>query len=123
MIYRVLADTVVFLHFTFILFVVLGGILVLNWRWLAWLHIPAFVWGVLVELAGWWCPLTPIENWLRQSGGGAGYPTGFIEHYILPVIYPSALTREIQLVLGSLVLIINVINYTIVVRRVIGGRA
>lgn len=122
MTYRILADGVVLLHFTFILFVLFGGLIVLKWRWVGWLHIPAFVWGVLIEFAGWWCPLTPLENWLRREGGAASYPTGFIEHYILPVIYPSALTREIQFVLGAVVLVINVVIYSVVLRRTIGGR-
>ena len=122
MIYRMLADGVVLLHFAFILFVLFGGLIVLKRRWVAYLHVPAFVWGVLIEFAGWWCPLTPIENWLRCEGGAAGYPTGFIEHYIMPVIYPSELTREIQIVLGGVVLIINVVIYGVVLRRVIGGR-
>ena len=123
MMYGILADAVVLLHFAFILFVLLGGILVLKWRWLAWLHVPAFVWGVLIEFAGWWCPLTPLENWLRRAGGAAGYSTGFIEHYILPVIYPSALTREIQFVLGGGVLLINVVIYIVVLRRLVRDKA
>ncbi|UCH85599.1 MAG: DUF2784 domain-containing protein [Candidatus Latescibacterota bacterium] len=122
MIYRLLADAVVLIHLAFIIFVLFGGFLVLKWRRVAWFHIPAFVWGVLLEFAGWWCPLTPLENWLRRTGGSAGYPTGFIEHYILPVIYPSALTRDIQFVLGTVVLIVNVVIYSIAVRRLVGGR-
>ncbi|MEJ2720236.1 MAG: DUF2784 domain-containing protein [bacterium] len=122
MIYRVLADGVVLVHLAFILFVILGGVLVVKWKWLAWIHIPAFVWGVLIEFAGWWCPLTPLENWLRESGDAARYQTGFVEHYILPVIYPTALTREIQFVLGGIVLIINLAIYGIVFRRMTGGR-
>jgi hypothetical protein len=123
MIYRIFADAVVLVHFAFILFVLFGGLAVLKRRWIAWLHIPAFIWGVLIEFAGWWCPLTPLENWLRREGGASGYPTGFIEHYILPVIYPSALTREIQIILGSVVLVLNVLIYTIAVRRTFGGRS
>jgi hypothetical protein len=88
----------------------------------AYLHIPAAVWGALIELAGWVCPLTPLEQWLRRRAGGAGYSGGFIEHYILPVLYPSALTRPIQLILGVLVIAANLGIYAYVFRRN-GGEA
>jgi hypothetical protein len=103
----VIADLVVVIHFAFVLFVVLGGLLVLRWPRLAYLHLPAAAWGVLIEFAGWICPLTPLENALRTAGGGAAYRGDFVEHYILPVLYPSALTRDIQLALGCLVLGLN----------------
>jgi len=106
-----LADLIVAFHFLFVVFVVMGGFLVLRWPWVAYLHVPAAVWGVLIELAGWICPLTPLEKRLRVEAGGAGYQGGFIENYILPVLYPSALTRGIQIFLGSLVLILNVAVY------------
>jgi hypothetical protein len=106
----ILADLVVAVHFGFILFAVLGGLLTLKWRWIVWLHLPAAVWGALIEFAGWICPLTLIENRLR-AGHGSGYSNGFIEHYLIPVIYPSALTREIQIGLGLTVLLINVLIY------------
>ncbi len=106
-----LADLVVVLHFLFVLFVVLGGLLVLRWPRVAWLHLPAAIWGAAIELTGGICPLTPLENSLRRQAGGTGYSGGFIEHYILPVLYPSDLTRSIQIVLGLLVLALNLAIY------------
>lgn len=117
MIYRVLADLVLVVHLAFVLFVVLGGLLVLRWPRLAWLHVPAAVWGVLIEYTGWICPLTPLENSLRERGGGAGYSGGFLEHYIQPVLYPAGLTRGTQIVLGSLALLVNLTAYGVVVAR------
>jgi hypothetical protein len=115
---RVLADLTVLLHFMFLLFVVLGGLLVLRWRRLAWIHVPVFLWGALIEFTGWICPLTPLENHLRVLAGEAGYQGGFIAHYILPVVYPAGLTRGVQLVLGSAVLVVNLAVYgRIMVRR------
>ena len=111
------ADLVVLLHFAFILFVVLGGLLVLRWPKLAWLHLPAAAWGVAIELRGGICPLTPLENALRRAAGEAGYGGGFIEHYLLPIIYPAALTRDIQLLLGLAVLLLNLAVYAWVVRH------
>ena len=111
MIYQVLADTVVVLHFTFVLFVVLGGLLVLKWHRLAWLHVPPAIWGVLIEFVGWTCPLTPLENVLRIKAGQQAYSGGFIEHYILPVLYPDGLTRSSQVALGAAALLINVVVY------------
>ncbi len=115
--YRILADLVVGLHFVFVVFVVAGGLLVLRWAKVAYLHIPAAVWGAAIEFAGWVCPLTPLEKSLRRMAGDAGYSTGFIEHYILPVLYPSALTRSVQVLLGALVIALNVAVYTYVMRR------
>lgn len=117
MIYRALADLVLVLHLGFVLFVVLGGLLVLRWPRVAVVHIPAAVWGVLIEYTGWICPLTPLENSLRVSGGEAGYNGGFIQHYIQPLLYPNGLTRETQLVLGTLVVLLNVAAYRIVLSR------
>lgn len=117
MIYRVLADLVVVVHFAFVLFVVGGVLLVLRWPRLAWLHVPAAVWGALIEFAGWICPLTPLEGRLREQAGGSAYGGGFIEHYILPILYPGSLTRRVQLVLGALVLLINLTGYYWVWRR------
>ena len=107
----VAADLIVLLHFTYILFVVFGGLFVFKWRLVAWGHIPCVIWGVIIEFTGWICPLTPIENMLRYSGGGAGYSNSFIEHYLLPVIYPTALTRELQTVIGIVVIVINIAIY------------
>lgn len=112
-----LADAVVMLHFGFVLFVIFGGLLVLRWRWVAWLHLPAAAWGALVEFAGLICPLTPLEKWLRHEGGLAGYHGGFVAHYILPVLYPSGLTRSVQVVLGTLVILFNLLVYWLVWRR------
>lgn len=117
MIYRALADLVLVVHLAFVLFVVLGGLLVLKRPRAAWLHIPAAIWGVLIEYTGWICPLTPLENSLRVRGGEAGYSGGFIEHYIQPLLYPAGLTRATQVVLGSLVLVLNLTAYGIVVSR------
>jgi hypothetical protein len=107
-----LADIVVFIHFTFVLFVVLGGLLVLRWPRVAYLHLPAALWGVWIEFSGRICPLTPFERSLRAQAGQEVYSGGFIEHYLLPILYPSALTRTIQLLLGLIVLVINLSIYT-----------
>ena len=115
--YRTLADLVVIVHIAFVGFVVLGGLLVLRRPRLAWLHVPAAVWGVMIEFAGWMCPLTPLENAFRLRGGDAGYAGGFVEHYLLPVLYPGALTRGIQLVLGSIVLALNLAVYGALIAR------
>ena len=116
-----LADFVVLLHLCFVVFVVAGGLLVLRWRRMVWAHVPCAVWGVWIEFAGWICPLTPLEIWLRRRAGEAGYERGFIEHYLLPVLYPSELTRSTQLVLGTVVVVLNVALYAWVWRR--WGRA
>jgi hypothetical protein len=121
LIYRRLADVVLVVHLGFVLFVVLGGLLVLRWPRVAWLHIPAAIWGVLIEYTGWICPLTPLENSFRTRGGQAGYSGGFIQHYIQPVLYPSGLTRATQIVLGSLVLIVNLTAYAFLMARMRRG--
>jgi Protein of Unknown function (DUF2784) len=112
----ILADVVVGLHVGFVLFVVLGGLLVLRWPRVAWLHLPAAVWGALIEFAGWICPLTPLENRLRQASGASEYAGGFVEHYLLPVLYPAELTRGVQYVLGAGVLVVNAVVYWWVLR-------
>ena len=117
MIYRLLADATVVLHFGFVLFVIGGGILVWRYPRLAWLHVPAALWGAVIEFAGWVCPLTPLENWLRGQGGQQAYATSFVEHYLMPILYPASLTREVQWVLGGLVLLVNVILYALILRR------
>ena len=111
MTYRLLADLVVLAHFGFILFVVLGGTLVIRWPKLAWIHLPAVGWGVLVEMTGWICPLTPLENWLRFLGSSRTYADSFIANYLMPVIYPQGLTRSIQILLGLAVVLINTVVY------------
>lgn len=108
---RLFADIVIAVHVGFVLFVVLGGLLVLRWPRIAWLHIPAAGWGVAVEFADWICPLTPIENRLRERAGLAAYRGDFIEQYVLPLLYPARLTRGTQLLLGAVALAINVVVY------------
>ena len=117
MLYRILANLVVVLHVAFILFAVLGGFLVLRWKRCAWIHLPATIWAALIAFAGWVCPLTPLENWLRERGGATGYMSGFTEHYILPVLYPVALTRGLQAAMGLFVLGVNLGLYWWVLRR------
>jgi hypothetical protein len=117
MLYRVLADLVVLAHLAFIVFALLGGMLALHWRWMPWAHLPAALWGALVVFFGWFCPLTPLENSLRLASGTAGYSGGFIEHYIIPIIYPSELTREVQVLLGLAVLAVNLAIYLMVWHR------
>lgn len=114
MLYRLAADGVVVVHGLFIVFAVLGGLLALRWYWIIWLHLPAAMWGVVVEFTGWYCPLTPLENHFRRAAGEAGYGTSFVEHYLLPLIYPGGLTREIQLILGGFVLLINLGIYGVI---------
>ena len=110
--YLVLADMVLLLHASFVLFVLFGGLAVLRWRRVAWFHLPAALWGVLIELGGWICPLTYLENHLRRMGGEAGYSTTFIERYLDPLLYPLGLTRHTQLVFGISALLINLAVYT-----------
>jgi hypothetical protein len=119
MIYLALADAVLVLHLAFILFVVLGGLLVLWRRGFVWLHLPAVAWGILIEFTGWICPLTPFENWLRMQGGDRGFSGGFINHYLASLIYPEGLTRGLQWLLGALVLAVNAAIYL----RIWRGRA
>lgn len=111
MLYRLSADLVLIIHLAFIIFVILGGFLVLQKPRLMWLHLPAVVWGALSELLGVLCPLTPLETTLRELGGGIGYEGDFIEHYITAVVYPSGLTREIQIALGFGALLLNMAIY------------
>ena len=112
--YTFLADLVVAVHLAFILFVTLGAVLVLRWQKLVWLHLPAFIWGLLTEFMGWVCPLTPLENYLRQLGAGESYQGDFIAHYVLPVIYPVGLTQQTQWLLGTGLLVINLLIYSYV---------
>ena len=114
--YQLLADLVVLVHVAFVVFAILGGLLAARWRRLVWIHLPAVIWAVIVEVFGWVCPLTPLENWLRRRGGQAGYPSDFIAHYILPVLYPEELSREVQITLGAIVLLINLSVYTWIFR-------
>jgi len=113
-IYRIAADLVVLIHLAFIFFVLFGALAALRWPRVLWLHFPAATWGALIEFQGWICPLTPWENRLRTLGGQAGYAGGFIEHYILPLLYPAGLTRTVQLTLGAVVVVVNGLLYALV---------
>jgi len=104
---RILADLVLVLHLVFVVFVAVGGLVVLRWRQMGWVHAPAALWGAAIELSGGVCPLTPLENRLRAAAGESGYEGGFVEHYLLPVVYPEGLTRWVQLFLGAGVLLLN----------------
>ncbi len=121
MAHRALADVVLMLHFAFIAFVVVGGFLALRFRWAPFLHLPAAAWGFFVEASGEVCPLTPLENSLRRRAGSSGYSEGFLEHYLTAVVYPPALTREVQLALAAVVIAVNVWVYWLVWRRKSGA--
>jgi hypothetical protein len=116
-VYPVLADLVVLVHLGFVVFVVLGGLLVMKWPRLIWIHLPAVFWGIAIELSGWICPLTPLENWLRHKGGEENYEFDFVARYLLPMLYPQGLTRRSQIVLGALVLVVNAAIYGWVLRK------
>ncbi len=111
MCYRLAAEVVLLLHLAFIVFVVFGAAMQLRFRWSPVIHLPAAIWGIIVELTGRSCPVTLLENYLRNKGGQLGYPESFIEHYLLAIIYPDGLTREVQFALATLVAIINVAIY------------
>ena len=119
--YRLLADAVVLTHAAFVGFVVLGGFLAWRWSWVAWPHVPCAVWGAVIEYQGWVCPLTPLENDFRRRAGLEGYPGGFVEYYVLPALYPAGLTRPTQVVLGTLVVVVNLIAYGVLLRRAFRG--
>jgi len=123
---RLLADAVVLLHFAFIVFVLAGGLLVLRRPWWAALHLPAAAWGAYTEFTATICPLTPLENALRRGAGAAGYPGGFVEHYVMPVIYPAGLTASLQMWLGLTVVVVNIAVYGLAWRRrtrIAGGQS
>jgi drug/metabolite transporter superfamily protein YnfA len=113
----VMADLLVAIHFAFVVFVVAGGLLVLRWPRVAWAHVPAAVWGAVVEITGWICPLTPLENWLRRRAEGEAYAGDFVARYLMPMLYPEGLTRDSQLVMGAAVVLLNVVIYAVVIRR------
>jgi hypothetical protein len=121
MLYRILADGVVLLHAAFVTFVVLGGFLAWRWRWVVLVHVPCALWGIAIEYAGWICPLTPLENALRARAGLQGYGGGFVQHYVIPVLYPAGLTRPSQAALGTLALTVNVATYAVLIRRALRG--
>ncbi|MBC3953196.1 DUF2784 domain-containing protein [Pseudomonas folii] len=118
MLYRLGADAVLVVHLLFIVFVLFGGLLVLRWRWVMVLHVPAMIWGAVVEFFHLYCPLTPLENALRVRAGDEGYEAGFIEHYLVALIYPAGLTPQIQLWLGAIVLTSNLAVYGWLITRV-----
>ena len=123
MFYELVADGIVMLHMLFILFVVSGGFLALRWLKIVYLHIPAVVWGVYIEFSGAICPLTPLENWFRLKSGQIAYEGDFIERYIIPIIYPANLTRELQVTLGVCALLVNLLAYGLLIsQRRKGGR-
>ena len=115
MLYRALADAVLVAHFAFVLFAVLGGLLALRWRRAVWLHVPALAWGVLVQLANWECPLTPLENYFRRMGGEAGYAGGFVEHYVSAILYPEQISPAFRFVSGLFLLVINLVAYSFII--------
>ena len=117
MLYAILADLVVGIHFAFVATAVAGGLAVLRWPGLAWAHAPILLWATAVELLGWPCPLTPLEQHLRAVAGQAGYAGGFLERYLWPLLYPPGLTRGLQQVLGSLLLVFNAMVYGYLWRR------
>jgi hypothetical protein len=111
MVYQTLANVVVVIHLSFVIFVVLGAVLTLWRRWIIWLHIPAFLWAIRIECTGGICPLTPLENWLRLKGGQGAYEGDFVATYLLPVLYPAGLTRNAQIILAMMAIVINVSIY------------
>jgi len=117
MLSKLLADLTLILHLVFILFALFGGLLVLCRRWMLWIHLPVLLWASLVNLAGWTCPLTPIENALRSLAGQAGHSGGFVEHYIMPLVYPAIMSRDIEIISGFLVLVWNGLVYAFVIFR------
>jgi hypothetical protein len=117
MAYRFLADTVLVLHFAFVLFVVFGALAVYRWPRLAWIHLPAAAWGTIIEFVGWRCPLTPLEVHLRRMGGELGFSGGFVDRYVGSILYPGELPRIAHITLGVLVLAINLASYAVLLRQ------
>ena len=115
MLFRILADFLVVVHAGFVVFVVLGGFLALKWPRAAWFHVPCCLWGALIEFRSWICPLTPLEKWLRVQAGQAGYSGGFIQHYLVPLLYPAGLTERTATLLGLFVVVVNVAVYACVI--------
>lgn len=115
--YHAAATATALLHLAFIIFVIAGGLLALRWKWVPWLHLPAAIWGVLIELGGWSCPLTSWENFFLRRAGSAGYDDGFIAHYAFALIYPVVLTRNLAIAIGVFVLLLNGAIYAWIIRR------
>lgn len=117
MIYSIAADFVVLVHFLFVVYALLGAMLVLRWPWTLAIHLPCVCWAAWIEFSGGICPLTPLENFYLRMAGESGYQGGFIEHYLLPVLYPEGLTRADQLMLGAIFLTVNLVLYALVWRK------
>ena len=117
MVYQIFANLVVVIHLVFVIFAVLGAVLIIWRRWIVWMHIPALLWAVWIEFAGGICPLTPLENWFRIKTGQGGYEGDFVATYLLPVLYPAGLTRDVQLILALVVVVINVALYGSIVYK------
>ena len=117
MLYKILADFVLLLHLTFILFVLFGVFLAFRKHQWAWVHVPVALWGILISLVGWVCPLTPLENYFRRMAGEQGYAGSFIDHYIMPIIYPAGMTREMAFGMGVFVLLWNGLLYSILIYK------
>lgn len=117
MLARLAADAVLILHLAFVVFVVFGGLLAMVRPWVAAFHVPAVIWVVLLEFRGWICPLTPLEKWLREMAGQAGYEGGFVEHYVMPLLYPPGLTPSMQWLLGAGVAALNLLIYGLLLGR------
>ena len=117
MFYHILANLVVVIHLVFVIFAVLGAVLIIWRRWIVWLHLPAFLWSVWIEFTGGICPLTPLENWFRIKAGQGGYEGDFVATYLLPVLYPAGLTRNVQFILALMVIVINVALYGSIVYK------
>lgn len=117
MLFVYLANAVVVVHFAFVIFVIVGGLLLFRWWWLVFVHLPAIVWGALVEFTHWICPLTYLEDWLRERAGVAAYQGDFVTHYLMPILYPAHLTAHIQIFLGALVIGINIVIYAALLRH------
>ena len=115
--YHLAATAIALLHLGFIVFVLFGALLVVRWKHVMWVHVPAAVWGALIEFAGLWCPLTKWENYFLRAAGRAGYDNGFVAHYIMPVIYPAGLTRAHEVVIGAIVVAVNLAIYVRVLGR------
>src|SRR5690606_16885294 len=115
---RLLADMVLLLHVAFILFALSGGLIILWKRWVIWIHLPVLLWASVVNLAGWTCPLTPLEKALRALAGQVGYEGGFVEHYVVPLVYPDVMFRDLEMVSGLAVLACNVLTYAFVIHRI-----
>ena len=114
---QLLADLTIVIHFAFVVFVLCGALLLLKWPRLVWLHLPCMAWGLLVEFTGWLCPLTPLENYFRKAAGLELYSGDFVMQYIMPILYPQELTRELQIIFGLIVLLLNALIYGYLLMR------